>query len=438
MAAKVPTIESGHGHAGNDGGVEIAQEDEDHHHHQGDGQHQFKLDVGHRGLDVGGEIGEGGDVDALRQVGLQLGHQQLDALDHADGVGAGLALHVEDDRRCLVHPGGLPGVFYPVDHVGDVVQKDRSIVAIGNDYVLIVTAGDELIVGVELVVLAGPVEVALGLVDAGGHQCGADRFQVDAVVLQLGRVYLDAHRRLLAAADAHQADSAELGDFWSQAGVDQILNLRQGHGFRGDAQGQDRRVGRVGFAVDRGRGQVGGQEALRGVDGRLHFFFGDVDVEGEIELQHHHRGRAGAGGGHLAKALHFAKLALERGGHGGGHHVRAGAGVERKYLDGRVIDLRQGGDRQLRVGNDTDKHDGGHQKRGRDRPQNKWAGRTHGASLSLFEGRILALEMMTLEPSVSFSKLLSATTSPGLSPCTWVVLDSVTPGFTLCICATPF
>ena len=76
----------------------------------------------------------------------------------------------------------------------------------------------------------------------------------------------------------------------------------------------------------------------------------------------------------------FAELALQRSGHGGGHHVRAGAGIEREHLDGRVVDLRQRGDRQLGEGDDADQQDGGHQQRGRDRPQNKWARRTHGAS----------------------------------------------------------
>ncbi len=41
-----------HSDAGNDGGVQIAQEDKDHHHHQGDGQHQLKFNVGDRGLDA--------------------------------------------------------------------------------------------------------------------------------------------------------------------------------------------------------------------------------------------------------------------------------------------------------------------------------------------------------------------------------------------------
>ena len=88
-----------HSDAGNDGGVQIAQEDKDHHHHQGDGQHQLEFNVGDRCLDAGGQVGKGGDFDARRQIGLQLRHQQLDTLDHADGVGPGLALHVENHRR---------------------------------------------------------------------------------------------------------------------------------------------------------------------------------------------------------------------------------------------------------------------------------------------------------------------------------------------------
>ena len=159
-----------HGHAGNDGGVQVAQEEKDHHHHQGDGQHQLEFDVGDRGLDVGGQVGQGGDLDRPRAGCLQLRQQQLNALDHADGVGAGLALHVEDDRRRLVHPGRLLGVLHAVDDVGHIVQQHRSIVAIGDDHILVVGAGDQLVVGVDLIILAGPVEVALGRVHAGLRQ----------------------------------------------------------------------------------------------------------------------------------------------------------------------------------------------------------------------------------------------------------------------------
>ena len=105
--------------------------------------------------------------------------------------------------------------------------------------------------------------------------------------------------------------------------------------------------------------------------------------ECEVELQHDDRDAAGAGGGHLAQALHLAELALQRRGDRSRHHIGAGAGIEREHLDGRVIDLRQRGDRQLRERDEADQQDRGHQQRGCDRPQNKWAGRTHGALLSV-------------------------------------------------------
>ncbi len=205
---------------------------------------------------------------------------------------------------------------------------------------------------------------------------------------------------------------------------------------RGDGEGEHRRVGGIGLAVDRRRGQVGRQKALRGIDGGLHFFFGDVDIEREIELQNDDRGSAGAGGGHLAEPLHLAELALERSGDGGGHHVGAGAGIEGQHLDGGVIHLGQRRDGQLREGDETDKQDRGHQQRGCDWPQNKWSRRTHGALLSLVSWGTGCLEMMTLEPVWSFSKLLVATISPGLMPSTAVMPLSEVPAFTSCFLAT--
>ena len=141
------------------------------------------------------------------------------------------------------------------------------------------------------------------------------------------------------------------------------------------------RVGRVGLVVDRRDGQVGGHQRLAGVDGRLHLFLGHVQAQREAELEHDDRLAAGAGRGHLAQALHLAELALQRRRDRGCHHIGAGAGIEGQHLDGRVVDLRQRGDGQLREGHDPREQNRGHQQRGSDRPQNKWAGRTHGAAL---------------------------------------------------------
>ena len=136
MTAKVPTIDRGTATLGMMVAYRLRRKRKITITTRRDGQHQFEFNVGDRGLDVGGKVGEGSDVDARRQIGLQLRHQQLNTLDHADGVGAGLPLHVENHRRRLVHPGRLLGVLHPIHDVGDVVEKDGSIVAIGYDDIL--------------------------------------------------------------------------------------------------------------------------------------------------------------------------------------------------------------------------------------------------------------------------------------------------------------
>ena len=65
-----------------------------------------------------------------------------------------------------------------------------------------------------------------------------------------------------------------------------------------------------------------GNKTLRRVDGGLHLFFGHIDGQREIELQHDDGSAAGAGGGHLAQALQFAELALQRRRHRRRHHSR--------------------------------------------------------------------------------------------------------------------
>ena len=90
---------------------QAAQEEEDDHDHQGDGEHQFKLHVVHRSLNAGGHVGQGGDMDGRGKIGFQLRQDLLDAIDDGDGVGAGLALDVENDRRASCS-STRPGVLF--------------------------------------------------------------------------------------------------------------------------------------------------------------------------------------------------------------------------------------------------------------------------------------------------------------------------------------
>ena len=147
----MPTSESGHGDAGNNRRVEIPQEEKNHHHDERDRQHQFELDVGNRSLDGRGKVRERGNVDSLRKVCFQLRQQRLYALHNADGVSARLPLHIYDHRRRLIHPRRQIAVLHSIHNFCDVSKHDRSAVAISDDHVPIVLAGNQLIVGVDLI-----------------------------------------------------------------------------------------------------------------------------------------------------------------------------------------------------------------------------------------------------------------------------------------------
>jgi len=92
------------------------------------------------------------------------------------------------------------------------------------------------------------------------------------------------------------------------------------------------------------------------------------------------RAEAGRGGMPLLCFTHGTELKMyanERRGDRPGHHVGAGAGVERDHLDRRVVDLGQRRQRQEAEGDDADQQDRRHQQRGRHRPLDEGLGRAH-------------------------------------------------------------
>ena len=180
----------------------------------------------------------------------------------------------------------------------------------------------------------------------------------------------------MAAGDGDQADAGDLGDLLREVGVGGVFDLVERQRVGGERQRHDGRVGGVDLAVDGRIGQVGGQEAVGGVDGRLHFLLGDVDVFVEVELEGDDRAAAGADRGHLLEAGHLAELALERRGDRRGHDLRPGAGIEGEHLDDGVIHLGQRGDRQLQIAHAAREQDGRHQQRRGHRAQNERPGRT--------------------------------------------------------------
>ncbi len=272
-------------------------------------------------------------------------------------------------------------------------SRTGAAIAVGDDQRPVFVGRAQLVVGIDGIGLRRAVEAALGLVDVGVGDGGAHVLDIQAVGRQRARVDLDPHRRPLAAGEADQADAGQLRNLLRQPGVGQSLHLRQRQRLRGQRQRQDRRVGGIDLAVDRRRRQVRRQQIAAGIDRRLHFLLRDVEAQGQAELQGDHRGAAGTGGRHLVQARHLAELALQRRGHRRCHHVRTGARIQRDHLDRRVIDFRQGRQRQHPVGDDADQENRRHQQRGRHRTQDERARDVHVSTGSEPPGRGLGWRM---------------------------------------------
>ncbi len=250
--------------------------------------------------------------------------QRLDAIHHADDVGAGLALNVENDRRHAVHPGGELVVLGAVDRLRDVAEPHRGSVPVCDHEILVGTGGPQLIVGIDRVGARGSVEVAFRCVHVGVSQRGPQVVDVQPIGRELARIGADAHSGALSAADADQPDAGKLRDFLREACVGKILDPRQRQRFRGERQGEDRGIRRIDLGIDRRRGKVCGQQIGGGIDRRLHFLLGNVEPDAEAELERNDRcagrverndrcaGRADRA--HLIEARHLAELDLERSG----------------------------------------------------------------------------------------------------------------------------
>ena len=171
---------------------------------------------GDRGAHGLGAVGEDGDVDALGHGGAELREEGLHPVGHLDDVGAGLALHVEDDGALRTRPAGELRVLHAVDHVGHVVEPDGGAVLVGDDQGVEVGGAFELVVGGQGIVLARAVDVALGLVDVGGHERAAHVFEGEAGAGQGHGIDAHAHGRFLATVEADQADARDLRDLLRQ------------------------------------------------------------------------------------------------------------------------------------------------------------------------------------------------------------------------------
>src|SRR5207245_7454801 len=155
----------------------------------------------------------------------------------------------------VAYPGRLLHVLGVVLDVGHVREAYGRAIPVRDHEAPVVVAREELVVGVDRVGLLAALEVALRLVHVRLRDGGTDILQAEVVGGEGSGVGLDAHRRLLPTAQAHEAHPGKLRDLLRQARVGEVLHARQRQGVGRQPEGEDRAVGGVGFVVTGGVGR---------------------------------------------------------------------------------------------------------------------------------------------------------------------------------------
>src|SRR5262245_6059750 len=92
----------------------------------------------------------------------------------------------------------------------------------------------KLVVAGDRIRLAGSVKAAFRLIHIGCCNCSAQSLHADAVTRQCQWIGLDAHRRLLAAADGDKANTQHLRNFLRQSRLGEVLHFRKRKRLRGE------------------------------------------------------------------------------------------------------------------------------------------------------------------------------------------------------------
>ncbi len=307
-------------------------------------------------------------MDAVRQGRFDRREDGADLGVGFDDVGARDRIDDDADRGLAVIEADIADVLIAVDHVGDVAQQHRRVVAIGDDEILVIRRRARLVVGADLVALLALVDGAFGAVGVGGGRGGADILHADAVTVQFVGLQLDSHRRQGAAAQGDLAHALDLRHLLLEHRVGAVVELGRGQGVRRQRQDHDRRVGRVVLPPGRIAPQRGRQIGAGRLDRRLDVARGAVDVAGDVELGDD-AGRADIGGrGQFGDAGDGGHALFQRLGDGGGHDLGRGAGqvcLDHHHREGDVGQRRH---RQIDIGQNARQQDRDGQQGRRDRP----------------------------------------------------------------------
>ncbi len=265
----------------------------------------------------------------------------LDAIHRVDHVRAWLLEDLQQDAGVAVLPGHHLIVLRPVDRNANVADPHRGAVHIGDDDVVPGFRLHELVVVVDGEVVQRAVEGTLGGIDGGVGDDPGDVLELDAHRGDLGRVHLHPHRRLLLTADRHLGHPRDARHLLRKDVLREIINRGHRQHRRVDRVHQDRRVRRIDLLVVGWGGQVLGQLAGGGRDGRLDVLSRGVDVAVKVKLHRDLCRAQDAGRGHLRDTGNRGELGFQWRRDRGRHGFRARPGQLSGDLDSREVHLRQ-------------------------------------------------------------------------------------------------
>ena len=142
--------------------------------------------------------------------------------------------------RLAIAPGSLRRVLRSRDRLADVAHAHRRPVAIGDDDVVPGLGLGQLVVGLDGEGLLRTDERALGAVDGRDADLRAHVLELHPLFDKLRGIDLDADRRRLLAADAHEGDARDLAQVLGEDVFRRVVDVDDRRDVRLDGQDEDR------------------------------------------------------------------------------------------------------------------------------------------------------------------------------------------------------
>ncbi len=245
--------------------------------------------------------------------GLELWKHGADVVYGVNDVGAGLAEDVHQNCRIVIEKSGVANILDRVDSAADVGDTHRGSVMVSDNQRLIVGGLEQLVVGAHLPHPPPIGKMAFRSVGVRAGQNSADILETDSIFGKSRGIQFDADPGQRAAAYMHLADAFELRQFLRDDRRARVVHGAAVEHLGRNRDHEDRRIGRIHFAVGGIIRQVRGQVPASGVDGGLYIARRGVDVAVEIELERDAGLTKIAGGSHLRDGGDAAELALPSG-----------------------------------------------------------------------------------------------------------------------------